>query len=425
MSGVSTKEGGAIGGGRSARRLVLLGSLYLVQGLPFGFQVGALPYMLRERGVSLTTIGLAGALALPWALKFLWAPLVDRWGSHRFGRRKSWIVPLQALMVVCFGCAAAVDPSEQLRTLLALIFVLNLLAATQDIAVDGWAVDLLTPAELGPGNAAQVIGYKVGMLLAGGILVWATAAIGWSGAFVAMASLVALVLVGVVFVREVPGSQASQEGAQSIASVLRTLRLALMRPGSAWVLGTVATYKVGESMIDAMFKPFLLDAGFTASELGLWLGTWGMGASLLGSAAGGAMAFRWPRLRALQLTAALRLLPEIAQCGLAFAPELLSAEAVIGVGLAENLFGGALTTVMFACMMGWVDRRIGATHFTLLASVEVWGKAPASWLSGVGAEHWGYGGVFLIGVCLSTAFLVWVGPLAALRPGERPRDALG
>jgi predicted MFS family arabinose efflux permease len=262
----------------------------------------------------------------------------------------------------------------------------------------------------------QVIGYKVGMLLAGGILVWATAHIGWRGAFLAMAGLAAAVLIGVLLTPESPGSESSQSARASIRAVLGALWTALRRPGGAWILVTVATYKLGESMIDAMFKPFLLDLGFTASQLGMWLGSWGMGASVLGSAAGGYLAFRWRRLSALRLTAALRVLPELAQWCLALAPSLATSEAVIAVGIAENLFGGALTTVMFASMMGWVDKRIGATHFTLLASVEVWGKAPGSWLSGVAADAWGYGVVFLSGVCLSTAFLVWVGPLARGRP---------
>ncbi len=407
------------------RRLALLSALYLVQGLPFGFQVGALPYFLRERGVSLSTIGFAGALALPWALKFLWAPVVDRWGSARFGHWKSWIVPLQLGMVLSFLAAATLDPAQDLPRLLFLIFLLNLLAATQDIAVDGWAVDLLGPRELGPGNAAQVIGYKVGMLLAGGVLVWATSRIGWSGAFMVMALLVAVVLLAVVMVREAPPPEGGSPARESIWAVLQTLLAALRRPGSTWVLVTVATYKMGESMIDTMFKPFLMDAGLSASDLGLWLGTWGMGASLAGSAIGGALAFRWHRTRALQLTAALRVLPEIAQWGLALAPDLISPDTVIAVGLAENLAGGALTTVMFACMMGWVDRRIGATHFTLLASVEVWGKSPSSWVSGLAADQWGYGTVFLIGVCFSTVFLIWVGPLARLGPDARGAEGSG
>ncbi len=398
------------------RRVVLLAALYLVQGLPFGFQTGALPLYLREQGVSLATIGLSGALALPWALKFLWAPLVDRWGSRRLGRRKSWIIPLQLLMMVGFAVAAGVDPETDLHTLLGIVFVLNLLAATQDIAVDGWAVDLLGPRDLGPGNAAQVIGYKLGMLVAGGVLVWATLHIGWHGAFVGMAALVGVVAVLVMFAEEVPADEVGGSARESVRAVCATLWSTIKRPGNTWVLITVATYKTGESLIDAMFKPFMMDAGFATHELGAIMGTWGLGFSIAGSVVGGALAMRLPLLKALQWTAVVRLIPQLGQWGLALHPEPLNRDLAIAVILAENLCGGALTTVMFASMMSWVDKRIGATHFTVLASVEVWGKAPASWLSGVIAEGFGYAPTFLAGVVLGAAFCIWIGPLSRWSP---------
>ena len=111
-------------------------------------------------------MGLLAGLAAPWMFKFLWAPVVDRWWSPRFGRRRSWIVPLQALLVL--ACLAAAAVHDQVWLLLGLVFVMNLLAATQDVAVDGLAVDLLGKDDLGPGNAVQVVGYKLGMILGGG-----------------------------------------------------------------------------------------------------------------------------------------------------------------------------------------------------------------------------------------------------------------
>ena len=116
------------------RRIVWLSSLYLVQGLPFGFQAAALPAFLRESGVSLTEIGFLDLLALPWLLKALWSPVVDRFGSSRWGRRRSWILPLQLLLaVVCVGCSFA-PPDRALALLLGLIFSANLVAATLDVA---------------------------------------------------------------------------------------------------------------------------------------------------------------------------------------------------------------------------------------------------------------------------------------------------
>jgi MFS family permease len=111
---------------------------YLGQGLPFGFQATALKVYLYEHGVSLAGVTLAGALSAPWLLKLLWAPLVERWGSPRFGPRRSWLVPLQLGVAALAAAAAALPPTpEALPWLLLCVLLMNLLAATQDIAVDG------------------------------------------------------------------------------------------------------------------------------------------------------------------------------------------------------------------------------------------------------------------------------------------------
>lgn len=403
-------------GGRTTGKLALLSALYFAEGLPFGFQAKALPLYLRAHEVSLTAIGFLGALSLPWVGKALWAPLVDRYGSRRFGRRKSWIVPMQALLALSCAAAALVSPEESLWLLLGLVFLMNLFAATQDIAVDGLAVDLLGGDELGPGNAVQVVGYKIGMLTSGGLLVWASAWIGWYGLFLAMAGLVGLAMLACLAYPE-PGSlrdRSADEPARSgptWAEVLSTLWKALRVPGGAWLLVVVATYKLGESMNDAMFGMFLMDKGYPESQVGLWLGSYGLVFSLVGSALGGVLAMRVSFLRAVAIAGAVRVVPLAAECVIStFDP---GSATVIPVVCAEGFFGGALTTTMFAFMMSRVDRRIGATHFTLLASVEVLGKSPGGLASGAMADSIGYTALFGVGAALSVGFLALLLPLRA------------
>ncbi len=390
-------------------KLLLLLALYFVQGLPFGFQASALPIYLRTHGVSLSAIGFAGALALPWLLKALWAPLVDRYNSERFGRRKSWILPMQFFLALTCGLAALLDPNTQLAPLLALVFCMNLFAATQDIAVDGLAVDLLSEDELGPGNAAQVVGYKLGMLTGGGLLVWLSQHIGWQGLFLTMAILVSLVWIIVFLFKEPPSSAQKEETGSSFRAIFAALRESLRIPKLGWVLAVIATYKIGESLIDRMFKPFLVDVGFDAAQIGLWVGSYGMVFSILGSLSGGLLASRLPIITALFLTGVCRVIPLGAETALTlFEPTAIH---VILVTCAEHFFGGALTTVVFAFMMSKADKRIGATHFTLLAAVEVLGKSPSSWLSGVLAESFGYTSVFAFGTSVSLLFLLLLLPL--------------
>lgn len=400
------------------RKLALLSALYFAQGMPFGFQALALPVHLREQGASLTAVGLAGALSLPWVAKALWAPLVDRWGSARFGRRRSWLVPLQALLVL--ACAAAALLHDHLPALLALVFLLNLLAATQDIAVDGLAVDLLAEGDLGLGNAAQVCGYKLGMIAGGGTLVVASARLGWgwTGVFVGMAALTALVLAAVLLWQEPPKASGEPEPPATLRAVLAALRrAAASRPG-LWLLLFIGTYRAGESLVDAMFKPFLVDCQFSREQIALWVGTYGMVASFGGSLLGGVLASRGRLWDVVFWAALARCVPLAAQAELAELsrhPDGLQAWHVVAVTCAEHVASGVLTTSLFAFMMSRVDRAIAASHYTLLASVEVLGKSPGVWASGALAQHLGYAPLFAAGA-LSSVLLTF--PLVALRPGR-------
>lgn len=397
----------------SRKNLALLALLYFAQGLPYGFQATALPVYLRGRGTSLAALGFVGVLSLPWLLKAIWAPWVDRFGSDRFGRRKSWIVPLQLGGVLCALAASAAAAQGRTSPLLVCIGVMNLLAATQDIAVDGWAIELLRGRSLGPGNALQVVGYKAGMLTGGGLLVWLSGTWGWSALFHWMAALwLAIGAVALFFPEPVPeGTSPEAEPARSsLTTLLRTLIEALRTPGAGTLLLLVATYKVGESMADAMFKPFLVDHGLSAGTIGLWMGTFGMAASVLGSLAGGYWVANAGAGRALRAAAVARCIPMVAQAALPYFP--WSSGAALSVIGAEHLFGGALTTAMFAFMMSKVDRRIGATHYTALATIEVLGKSPGAWASGPLAERFGYGPLFVLAAGLSVGFAVLCARLA-------------
>ncbi len=398
------------------RRLVILWSLYFVQGLPFGFQATALPVYLRDAGVSLTGIGLASALSLPWMLKVLWAPLVDRWSSPVWGRRRSWILPLQGVLAALCATAAAVSPGDGIVPLLLLILGMNLAAATMDIAVDGLAVDMLEVPELGRGNIAQVVGFKLGMLTGGGLLVWASGAIGWAGLFLVMAVLVTAILLFTLSWRErdqvSPGHPRSPLDHPRLGEVLGLLRRQATTRGAGWVLLFIGTYKLGETLADTMFKPFLVDAGYSAQQIGLWVGTWGMLFSIAGSWAGGFLASRLPLLAAVGWAAAFRAVPVAGEWWLTLVEP--TASRALAVTCAEHFFGGALTTALFAWMMSRVDRRIGATHYTLLASIEVWGKLPVAVASGALTDATSYPVVFGVATVLSILYLLLLVPLSHL-----------
>jgi MFS transporter, PAT family, beta-lactamase induction signal transducer AmpG len=382
----------------TSAKLGLLGSLYFCQGLPFGFFTQALPVVLRKQGLTLTEIGLTSLLAAPWALKFLWAPAVDRHSSPKFGRRRSWIVPLQlgataVLIALAMGAGAGALP-----VLLGIVFLLNLLAATQDIATDGLAVDLLAPGERGLGNGVQVAGYRVGMILGGGVLLIVHDELGSSGTFLAMAAAIALATLPLFFLHEA--------SAVAPARAERTTLHFLRRPGSLGLLALIMAYKAGDAFGGSMLRPLLVDYGFGLGDIGWLLGTVGFVAGLFGALAGGALVNRLGRRPALVTFGVLQSLAVASYALLTFGrpatPLLYSLCAV------EHFTGGMATAALFTCMMDWSSRESAATDYTVQASAVVIASGAASALGGYSADVLGYFAHFCLGGVLSLAALLLV-----------------
>ena len=244
----------------SLRTLGLLGALYFSQGLPFGFFTQGLPVLLRQRGFSLTEIGFSSLLAAPWALKWLWAPLVDRWYWPALGRRRSWIVPLQLATAAILVVLALLGGVASMQLLIGAVLMLNLLAATQDVATDGLAVELLPQSERGIANGLQVAGYRLGMIVGGGaLLIWHDR-LGSFGTFLIMGLLTALATLPVLFSREREAPTAPNEGLR--------VRHWLRRPGAWRLLALLVAYKAGDAFATGMLRPFLVDRGLTLADVG-------------------------------------------------------------------------------------------------------------------------------------------------------------
>ena len=172
-----------IGRLKISRSVALLMFLYFIQGLPYGFQARFLPILLRSRGTSLTDLGVYKLLLAPWLCKALWAPLVDHYGTKR-----RWL--LASISGLAGACVlGSLLDQTQIMPFAVVLFLLNFFAATQDIAVDALAVAILSREELGHGNTAQVVGYKIGSIFGGGVLVWFLDWIGWTGMFLALTAL--------------------------------------------------------------------------------------------------------------------------------------------------------------------------------------------------------------------------------------------
>lgn len=378
----------------------LLLSLYFSQGLPYGFFTQALPVLLREDGVSLSRIGLSGLLFLPWALKWIWAPWVD---AH--GLRKHWIIPLQLATILTAVALAMADGS--LFWLKVAIVLSALFAATQDVPTDALAVNLLGSHERGLGNAVQVGGYRLGMVLGGGVLMIVLDQLGWSLAFLAMAGFLALTLWPVWHFPEqqvLPPLAPREPRANPLAGLWSRLRL----PGMGALLVWLVAYKFGDSMASSMVKPYLVDAGWSKTDIGLWSGIAGSGGGLLGAVLGGLAADRLGRRRALLAcgiaqTAAVALYAAHAW-GLGDTNMLKAAVAL------EHVLGGMATVALFTLMMDASDPAHAGTDYTLQACVIVIATGVAGGVGGLLGDALGYGAMFGLSTALSgagCALLLW------------------
>ncbi|MBI5544194.1 MAG: MFS transporter [Deltaproteobacteria bacterium] len=383
----------------TSAKLGLLGSLYFSQGLPFGFFTQALPVMLRKQGHSLEEIGLLSLLAAPWALKFVWAPAADRYWWPRIGRRRSWILPLQLLSVLTLGVLALGPAAASVPLLMAAVLLLNLLAATQDISTDGLAVDILAPHERGLANGLQVAGYRVGMIVGGGVLLILFERLGSVGVFSCMALLTAAASVPVLLAHEPPQSATPEPKTSHSLHFLR-------RPGALRLLILVATYKAGDAFATGMLRPFLADSGFTLEDVGWLLGTVGFVCGLVGALWGGSLVNRIGRRTALLVFGLLQSLTVAGYSWIAFAkPGRHAIYALCGI---EHLAGGMATAALFTCMMDWCSKETSATDYTVQASAVVIATGLASAVAGFSAGALGYPAHFALAAALALGSLVAV-----------------
>ena len=439
--------------------------LYFAEGFPLGIFYEIFPVYFRQQGVDLRNIGVLSLLGLAWTLKFLWAPAVDRFRHHR-----RWMAAADLGMgavMIAFAASAGLPP-----WVWAAIAVFAVLSATNDIAIDGYTIELLRRDEMGRGNGLRIGFYRAGMITSGLVLM-ASDYLGWSGAFLCAAAILAACACACLLapreearvrqptaglVRELRAFLAQPHGAAALVLVLAgtlwladgalkfsarwpwlwpaiaaasaiaygLLRLAgkrrgeapkgeapagalfgaladiMQRPGILPVLGFVLIFKLGDASMGFMVKPFWVDAGFSAAEIGLVSVNIGLVLSIAGGLAGGWYADRVGIFKALWV---LGLAQAVSNLVYAFAAWVIPLggtplpdhRALIYTASALESFTGGLGTAAFlAFLMAIVRREHSAAEYALLSSVFAASRSVAGWAGGLGAQAMGYAPYFLL-----------------------------
>jgi PAT family beta-lactamase induction signal transducer AmpG len=350
-------------------------------GLPLLLTMSVLQAWMTDAGVDLTVIGMMALVGLPYTLKFLWAPFLDRFTLPFLGRRRGWMLLAQIALTVSIAGLGRSDPTQNPWLLAFAAFLVTFFSASQDIVVDAYRREDLSDEELGLGSSLYINGYRVGMLLA-------------SGGGLIMAdhmdfSMVYLILAGCMLPGLLTTLLAPEP--ETPAGTPRTMREAVVDPlveyfsrkDALWILVFILLYKVGDTMASAMTTPFYLDIGFSKSEIGAVVKLFGFWATIAGGLAGGIMMLRLGINRCLWVfgflqaasTAGFALLANVG-----YSVPMLS--AVIAF---ENLSSGMGTAAYAAFMASITNKKFTATQYALLTSLmgipRVFASAPTGFLA--------------------------------------------
>ncbi|HJW13936.1 MAG TPA: MFS transporter, partial [Thermoanaerobaculia bacterium] len=274
--------------------------LYFAEGFPYGVFRDVWSVYFRTAGVSLKEIGLMDLLGLPWAIKPLWAPLVDRYGD-----RRHWIASCLLAMGVLLAIHPLFDASSLSAAFWIVLLLFTLASATQDIAIDAHTIAFLPKEEVGAANGIRVSAYRVAMIASGGGIVLAAEFLGWAAMWVA-AGVVLVLLAGVIL--RAPAAQLRVEERMRFFGPLIAW---ISRPGSIPALLFVLLYKLGDQAITPMIKPFWVDRHLTLKEIGLISTTLGIVFTILGALLGGFLTTKWGLLKALFFLGIAQVLPNL------------------------------------------------------------------------------------------------------------------
>jgi MFS transporter, PAT family, beta-lactamase induction signal transducer AmpG len=457
-------------------KLFWVGVLYLDQGFPFGIFYDVLPVYFRQLGVDLREIGILALLGFAWTVKFLWAPAVDHYRRHR-----RWICAVNLAMGGCLiylSAQVGFGPPTW-----AAIALFALLSATNDIAIDGYTIELLSQQELGLANGVRIGMARVGILAAGTVLILSDL-LTWPGAYsVAAAAVAGLGVVALFAPREltlaaVPkpwfllrlvgaivafglalgasyavvhtvaallttGALPDKWSLQPSSVILTVLLLAvggslllhsgrvarkretmaaldtvplfdalaemLRRPYVLPVLLFVLLFKLGDASMGFMVKPFWVDAGFSATQIGLVSVNVGLALSILGGLAGGWFTDRFGIYKALWVLGLFQALSNLGYVWAAWAIPPASAGGITfehkaimyAASACESFTGGLGTAAFLAFLMAIVNKRHAATEYAILSSIFALSRQLAGYASGFGAEALGYAPYFLLTFFLS------------------------
>jgi len=387
------------------KRIALMLPLGFASGLPLALTSGTLQAWLTVAGMDLKTIGIFTLVGLPYSLKFLWAPVMDRITLPWLGRRRGWMLLTDIAVAAGLALMGLIGTENGPQWLGITAIVVAFMSASLDIVFDAYRTDILLPAERGFGAAVWVNGYRLALLLASaGALVLADH-IGWSDTYLALAALMSAGAITVLFSPNPPSAGLPPKTLKEAVGL--PLRELFTRPGIFGLLSLIVLYKVGDAVAGTLQTAFFIGGlGFSAGEVGYVKGL-GIAATLIGALAGGMIMAKTGLARSLLVFGILQALSNLSFMLLAWIGK--SYEALAASVVIENVTGGMGTAAFVALVMSLCDHRYTATQFALLSSLEALGRVFSGRPSAEAVGLLGWGWFFFLSFLLALpgCWLVW------------------
>ncbi|GDY36356.1 MFS transporter [Acidovorax sp. NB1] len=421
-------------------RMLTLG---FAAGLPLLLVLGTLSFRLREAGIDRSTIGYLSWVGLAYGFKWVWAPLVDRMPipllTPALGRRRSWLLLSQALIVAGLVGMALADPRHTLGPIVWCALAVAFGSATQDIALDAFRIESADANHQAALAASYQTGYRLAMIWAGAGVLWIAAraevapAVGqavlqgvvqgaaqgavayqngaWQTAYLVMAASMAVGVVTVLFSREpapvaLPPAKNAAEWIQG--ALVEPFADFLRRYGwhAALILALIAVYRISDVVMGIMANPFYVDMGFTKDEVAAVTKVYGVVMTLAGAFVGGVLSMRFGVMRILMLGAILSAASNLLFAWLAGHGHDVT--ALIAVVSADNLASGIASAAFIAYLSSLTNVSYSATQYALFSSMMLLLPKFVAGFSGDYVDAFGYAQFFTSTALLGLPVLVLV-----------------
>ncbi len=366
-------------------------------GLPLLLVGSTLQAWMTEAGIDLGTIGLFASVGTPYSLKVLWAPLMDRFHFWP-GRRRGWMLLMQVLLVISIFSMSLFEPAANIYGIAVMALLVAIFSATQDISIDAYRREILSDEELGMGSSLYVVGYRVGLLIAGAGALWMadryllpSGGANWPLVYQAMAGAMALGLVFTAFAYKESEKFESPQSLQE--AVVGPFMEFFKRDGAILVLVFIVLYKLGDTMAANMTTPFMLLKGYTKTDIATVVKGFGLMALILGGVLGGIGTLKMGITRSLWVFGILQGVSTAGFCWLSMVEtNITNLTLVIAF---ENLSAGLGSSAYAAFMASMTNRKYTGTQYALLTALMALPRTFLSAPTGYMAEAMGWNGFFL------------------------------